>query len=417
MLRRDTTRRGWWPWALAVEQRWLMPVLLSSFFGQAAVFAARPAITYRVIALHADAASIGLVASAFAALPLLVAIPIGGWVDRRGAKGPFLLGGTVLILDGLALVKASSVPALVLESGLLGLGHILMAVAGQGYVASRSTDNHDAAFASLTVAVSAGQLAGSAVLAVAAVRQLDGSGGTALGSSGTSSLLFVAVFAAVVSTLAIVPVPALARKARAEATASVPLGTGIRQILRSASMPQAMLASLAVLTSIDVLIVYLPLYGQQTGLSATTVGLLLTVRAAASLVSRLFTGALLAYLGRSKTLLLATLAPAIAFGLFPLAHADILKFGLMVVAGSGLGLGQPLTMAWVASRSPEQLRGTALGVRLAGNRMGQLVAPLAVGAVATAAGAGVLFLFLLLTLGGTSVAIWRAQFDRQQPPS
>ena len=76
--------------------------------------------------------------------------------------------------------------------------------------------------------------------------------------------------------------------------------------------------------------------------------------------------------------------------------------GLMAVAGLGLGLGQPLTMAWVASRAPRHIRGLALGLRLSGNRLGQLLVPALVGMVLHLAGIDAIFwsVATLLLLGG-----------------
>jgi hypothetical protein len=50
-------------------------------------------------------------------------------------------------------------------------------------------------------------------------------------------------------------------------------------------------------------------------------------------------------------------------------------------------------MAWLAEVSPPGLRGTAMSLRLAGNRLGQTVVPMSIGFVAAATGvAGVVAL-------------------------
>ena len=65
----------------------------------------------------------------------------------------------------------------------------------------------------------------------------------------------------------------------------------------------------------------------------------------------------------------------------------------MTVAGLGLGVGQPLTMSWLAESTPPGLRGRAMSLRLTGNRAGQVVVPGAVGLLAAGLGtAGVLWL-------------------------
>ncbi|MBQ6639603.1 MAG: MFS transporter, partial [Saccharopolyspora sp.] len=59
----------------------------------------------------------------------------------------------------------------------------------------------------------------------------------------------------------------------------------------------------------------------------------------------------------------------------------------VVLAGLGMGVGQPLTMSWLAESTPPGLRGRAMSLRLTGNRAGQVVVPGAVGLVAAGVGA------------------------------
>jgi MFS family permease len=152
-------------------------------------------------------------------------------------------------------------------------------------------------------------------------------------------------------------------------------------------MPQAMFASLAVLSSVDLLVVYLPAFALATGIQVETVGLLLATRAAASIFSRVLILPLRTLFGRRQLLAAALLMPAIALSVFPIAAPSLpIMFVLIGVAGFGLGLGQPLTVSWVAARAPIEVRGMAIGLRLSGNRLGQLVVPAAVGVAAGAIG-------------------------------
>src|SRR5690606_31647506 len=87
----------------------------------------------------------------------------------------------------------------------------------------------------------------------------------------------------------------------------------------------------------------------------------------------------------------STAAAAAALACMPWVRHPGLLVALMVVIGLGLGLGQPLTMAWVAARAPKAMRGLALGIRLSGNRLGQLVLPAAAGLVFDALGMEAMF--------------------------
>lgn len=126
---------------------------------------------------------------------------------------------------------------------------------------------------------------------------------------------------------------------------------------------------------------------------------------------------LVALLTRRWLLVLSMGSAAAALTLLPFTTSVPVLFGIMVVAGFGLGVGQPVTLAWVAARAPRDVRGTAVGVRLSGNRLGQTVIPAVVGGLAGALGLGALFLSpaVLLALGGSLVV--RARFDEAQPGS
>jgi MFS family permease len=87
-----------------------------------------------------------------------------------------------------------------------------------------------------------------------------------------------------------------------------------------------------------------------------------------------------------------------------------------VLAGLGLGFSQPLSMTLIVQLVPEYARGTALAVRLAGNRLGQVAAPTAAGVVAGSAGARAVFWVLSALLGCSALAIRRVPQVGGQAP-
>jgi MFS family permease len=176
-------------------------------------------------------------------------------------------------------------------------------------------------------------------------------------------------------------------------------------------MTSAMLVSITVISVLDVLVAYLPAYGEAAGLSVATVGALLTVRAAASLVSRLFMPRLIDLMGRGGLLAVSMVMAAAGIVLLPIVSSEPVLFGLMILAGLGLGLGQPMTIAWVANRSPRSERALALGVRVTGNRAALLVVPTLMGALAGATGLAAIWVVLAAALGFGAVVARRTPFD------
>ena len=82
---------------------------------------------------------------------------------------------------------------------------------------------------------------------------------------------------------------------------------------------------------------------------------------------------------------------------------EALFLGLVIfIVGFTLGIGQPLTMAWVSKISAPQERAMAITLRLTGNRVGQFGLPIAAGLVVSALGVGSLFLGLAALVGVTA---------------
>jgi predicted MFS family arabinose efflux permease len=187
-------------------------------------------------------------------------------------------------------------------------------------------------------------------------------------------------------------------------------------VVRRPGMPFAMLVSMIVVSSVDVLIAYLPLYGEARGISVGAVGVLLAIRAGASMVSRIFMGRLIADLGRSRLLAISMGAATAGLAILPFVEQPLVLDALMVLIGLGLGIGQPMTMAWVANRSPRSERGTALGVRLTGNRVALIVMPVIVGAVAGVGGVSLIFWMMASLLGAGALVGYRAPLDTAPPP-
>ena len=110
------------------------------------------------------------------------------------------------------------------------------------------------------------------------------------------------------------------------------------------------------------------------------------------MTSRLFLGRLVRLVGRRRLMIASVALSAVSMAAvgFPL-HPAVMTV-LVVLLGLGLGVGQPLTMSWLAEMAPAGLRGRAMSLRLTGNRLGQVLIPSTVGLVAAGVGAaGVLW--------------------------
>ncbi|MGH3812396.1 MAG: MFS transporter [Pseudonocardiaceae bacterium] len=383
--------------------------LAVTFLMQVAVNAVRPTVSYRALALGADNVQLGLIAAGFALLSLVFAIPIGRMIDRRGEM-PFVILGVLLVSAvAFVLVGVSAIWALFVSQAVLGLGQVLTTLGMQALIANSEATHRDSRFGTFTVMVSLGQFVGPAASGFVSQHVATPAAltwGRGMDLVGSSVFLAAAGAGLLGFLLAFFSRPAGSTTRGGPSSSGAPdasMLSSVVRVLQQPKAPQAMFASIAVLTTTDLLVAYLPAYGETTGLSATTVGLLLSVRAGASLVSRVFMGPLVRRVGRGRLLTLSTTLPALVLAPLPLVDAPALLFSSMVVAGLGLGLGQPLSLVWIAQAAPENMRGTAVAVRLSGNRLGQVAIPAVVGGIVGSAGLGAVFVLLAMMLAGSSI--------------
>ncbi|MFD9002880.1 MFS transporter [Streptomyces sp. NPDC059582] len=375
---------------------WLLRLVIAFGFAQGAVSMARPAVSYRALALGADERAVGVIAGVYALLPLFAAVPLGRRTDH-GRCAPLLPVGVVLISGGCVLSGlAGSLPAMALWSGVMGLGHLCFVIGAQSLVARRSAPHEqDRNFGHFTIGASLGQLIGP----VAAGLLIGGPD-----RAGSSALALVVAGAG-----AAVAVTSLWRiEDRGAATSGTGRGerVPVGRILRARGVPAGIFVSLSVLSATDILTAYLPVVGEHRGIAPSVVGVLLSLRAAATIACRLVLTPLLRLLGRAPLLTVTCLLAAVLCAAIALP-VPVWALGVMlVVLGFCLGVGQPLSMTTVVQAAPDGARSTALALRLTGNRLGQVAAPAAAGLIAGVAGVAAPFVLLgALLLLSSGVAL------------
>ncbi|MFI1940132.1 MFS transporter [Streptomyces purpureus] len=391
---------------MSPSRSWLLRLVIAFCFAQAAVSMARPAVSYRALALGADERAIGVIAGVYALLPLFAAVPLGRRTDH-GRCAPLLPFGVVLISGGCALSGvADSLPAMAAWSGVMGLGHLCFVIGAQSIVARQSAPaEQDRNFGHFTIGASFGQLVGP----MAAGWLIGGD------MSRTSALALV--------VSAGVGVLSLASLWRIEHRAPLPTRrhgpkVPVHRILRTRGVPAGIFISLAVLSATDILTAYLPVIGEHRDIAPVTVGLLLSLRAAATIACRLAMPPMIRLLGRTALLAVSCLLAALLCAGIALP-VPVPALALMLAAlGFCLGVGQPLSMTTVVQAAPAEARSTALALRLTGNRLGQVAAPASAGLIAGVAGTAAPFVMLgvlLLVAAGLGTRKSR-RTDGERPP-
>jgi MFS family permease len=340
-------------------------------------------VSYKSVDLGADALLVGLVGATFALAPLLFAIQIGRWVDRGFEGRAMVLGSTLALGTTVGLIFVESIPLLILAMPILGIGHLLVMTGGQTMIANRSDNKkYEKNFGLLTFYASLGHAIGPLAGGLLADR-----GGVNI---DVDAAFMFAVLLFIAATVVVIP---LFKKSTGKDTLPSLDARSVRRVLTTKGFPSAMFVAGSITAVIDVTLIFLPLLGRELGLSATQVGILLALRAASSMLVRLVLGPTSTRLGMRVTLHYGSVITFVSV----LMIAFVTDFWwlalIMSISGLAMGVGQPVTMAWVSRISSPENRGLAISIRLTSNRFGQVVVPAIAGAIAVG-GVGTVFLML-----------------------
>ena len=378
----------------------MVAALLNSVAIQASTYLARPMISYKLLGLHASSFTVGAFGALYALFPLILAIPLGRWINQFG-EGRFISVGTLaIILSTCALASTDSKVAMVGLVAILGTAQLLCMAGAQAMFANRAPrSNYEKYFGYYTFSAALGQLVGPLVGAA-----VSGSHGILPKSTGSA---FYA--SAIIAAIGLIPlVVSMPMRPTFDVTAKNSReSASLRRLLTNPGMMVAMYASLAVSSTVDVLVVFLPVFGKEKGFSSGAIGIILATRAAASMLSRVNLGKLTGWVGYFR-LLIGSIVISSTACIVAIFSATPLFLGLIIfVAGFSLGVGQPMTMAWVSRISRDDERSFAISIRLAGNRFGQFLLPAAAGLISGLFGAGAVFVALALLMGTSLPSIYR----------
>ncbi len=367
-----------------MKKSWLWALLINVAFAQASIYVMRPMITYRAIENGASSFEIGLIASIYALLPLIVAVPMGRWVGRLGEIPLLVVGSVSFIALGISFAFLNDVIAIAIATAVAGVAHLANVAASQAMVASRSpVELQDHNFGYFSFSTSLGHTFGPII------------GGFIAGSSGvlpeSSSSAFV--FAAILAAVSLIPfviyrgLHEVKSKAEREAAGSIKA----RAVMRRPGIKPAIWTSLAVASTNDVLVVILPLVGTEYGISPVVIGAILSIRSGAAMISRFFLGRSTSRFGSARVMNYSIFISAILLFASVYATSALALGAAMSVIGFLLGMGQPLTMSIVSRKTPIEERAMAISIRLFGNRFGQFLVPIGAGALAAPFGSGAVF--------------------------
>jgi len=322
---------------------------------------------------------------------------MAGWLtDRRGWQAPVLGGLTLVALASLVSAAATSLEALILARGLVGLGYGLAWMGLQGYVVAGSLPKFRGGnMAWLFAGLFAGHLSGSAV-------------GAMLADQAGYRSVFLAT--AVMVCLPLAGMLVLAWQGRSPAREQMTLspgraasgaaapeqgarraGGGLRQLLVSRDFGVLLATSVVPFSIAQVGLLYfaLPLYLQEQGVSASGTGRVLMLYGLCMIYLGPLIGRVVDRSGRKKAFVAfgGVLGGAgMAYLYFDNSLAAV-SLAVFLLAFGSCWTGAAQT-AWMLALPRVQAYGAggATSVMRAADKFGQMVGPLFVGALFTMTG-------------------------------
>jgi MFS family permease len=377
--------------------RLLVPLLISTALVQVVVAMVRVTTSYRAVELGLSIVWLGLIAATFAIFPIMIAVRVGRTIDRGYDAQTTWLGAAIFAAACASFATASSAVALLVSSTIMGIGHIML-MASQQMLCVRAAGPRslESVFGNYMVAGAIGQGAGPYVVGWL--------GGDA--AIPPTQLLFIiaAAIAALTCILALTIRPRPDPPTAKGDSEVVPVG----QIVRIPGLVAVVMAGVILVSASDIVVIYVPLLGAERHIDVHAVGLLLTVRAASSMVARLFYARMVAMFGRWPLMMASTLACGFAYAAFAAPLPLWAMHMAIAVMGFSFGLATTLSITIVVDMTTANAQGTSNSLRIMCNRAGQFVLPFGAGVVAAAVGLAGLFVVLAAAITASAAAMaWK----------
>jgi MFS family permease len=378
-----------------IDYRLLIPFLAHVTLVQTLILVIRITTSYRAIELGLPVLWLGIIATGFAIIPVFTALQVGRWIDRGNDARAIWLGSALVFIAciGFWAWPRSGMHLLGL-SVLLGFGH-MFCMAGHQMLAVRSGGrcSRETALGYYMVAASIGQGLGPFVVGWLG-------GGAALPPTGLLFAIGLVVAGASV-LVALLVRPTAVKAGHHDAGDFIPIG----RLLALRGFAAVMISSVVTVTALDLLVIYLPALGAERQIASDHIGLLLTVRSVASLVSRAFYARLIFAIGRAPLTLTSMLGSAAGFLVLALPLSLPTMYAVLIGLGFAMGIASTLTLSGVMYLAPPEVCGTALTLRMTGNRVGQIVFPALAGLLAAATGVAGILLALGVGLAASGIAV------------
>jgi MFS family permease len=342
-------------------------------------------ITLALFALELGASPlvVGLLTAMFSLAAATLAVPVGRLADRFGARW-LLVTGAVGAACGLLLPWfLPSLTAVLVAGALGGLSLVCFNVTTQNLTGLFSTPQDRARnFSNYSLTMSGGQLLGPLAGGFLVEHTGHRLACLVLGLYALAPLLMLLARRGPLEEGALHRAKVKPTGAHAGGTLALFRDPGIRKTIITASF---------LISGLSMMSAYLPVYAHSIGLSASVIGIVVSMNALASFVIRALLPRMIAWLKEEKMMALSFCFGATAFALIPFFQHPVALGMLAFCFGLGMGAAQPVVTMLIFQYSPPGRSGEAIGLKITTNHITNMAAPLAFGAFAVAAGLATMF--------------------------
>jgi MFS family permease len=349
-------------------------IVCLAVFNAVALKASKVLVALYAIELGANPFAIGVVISMYAVFPLLLAVYAGRVSDRLGVRLPMLFGSTGLSIGLLCPYLVPQLASLYVSAAIVGMSFVFFHVSVHNLVGSLGdSETRTRNFSTFSLGAALSGFLGPLFA------------GFSIDHMGYApTYLYLSLFSILPASFLLL-FPHLFPKTKVRQDDET-VGRGVVDLFRHAPLRRTFITSGMILTGIDLYLFYFPIYGRSIGLSASLIGIVLSMYAVAAFVVRVGMPALVRRSSEETVLTYSLFVAGATYLLFPFFENVYVLGIISFVLGLGLGCGQPLSIILTYNRAPAGRSGEALGVRIMVNKITQIVVPIFFGSIGSVFG-------------------------------
>lgn len=364
----------------------------------------RIATSLAAIAAGGGALWVGILTAMFNLVPAFLAIRAGRMVDRMPLRRPLMWGAIAMAAAGLIAAVQPMLGVLAVAACVIGVGWMVVAAASQYAIGVFGTEAAGGraedvgpmrvrAFSLMAMGFSVSSFLGPLFAGLLIDR-------FHYPVTFASLAAFALASALAFSQRRIIRLPSIANK-----NPEQPVGSA-RELLAQPVVRNTLVTGAFITVGWDLYLFMVPVLGSSLGLSATQIGSVMSMFAAAVFVVRFAMPWLSARLSERRVIVSAMVLAGATFVAFTFAQSYAVMMALSFVLGLGLGSSQPIVLSLLHGAAPPNRIGEVNGLRMTMISTSQWTMPLVFGILS--AKTGLLPLFLVVG-GGLLTGSWFAK--------